>query len=183
MSGFLVSIILSLVFFVSKLVFNIYNLFNKKQVYDNRISKYASDLSFIFYLLTLIALVLSLRLAGDYGNGEVNLTIIVVAIVAVLYVVENVKKYAKNRDYLVLESNFYDFKTLVKKQEFKDILLQSGTDFYLVRKENLDVFKGLLNNEESVKKSAKKITIEIVKAVLPIILCVVILVIGIVREA
>lgn len=181
MSGFLISIIFSLVFFVGKLAFNTYNLFNKKQIYNNTVSKFISDLSFVFYLLVLIALVLSLRMAGDYGDGEVNLTLIVVAVVAALYIVENAGKYAKNRDYLVVESNFYNFKSLIKKEEFKDVLLPLGIGFYFVRKENFNLLKAKLDDEQMSKRSVKSIAINALKDTLPILLCVIILVVGLVR--
>lgn len=182
MAMFLILIIFSMIFFIARLGFKVFNLFNKETLYKNNILKVASDISFLVYLLVLIALLLALCLAGDYGNAERDLTLIVVGIVAALYIANTAIKYSKNRDYFIVESNLYDFKGLLKVDEFKDILLPCDIGFYKVRKDNFDTLLGLLQEENKKLKQPKAIALGILKDILPILLCIAVLVLGIVRR-
>ncbi|MDE6967811.1 MAG: hypothetical protein K2P12_04050 [Clostridia bacterium] len=184
MKGILIFlVVVSLLFFITKLVLTIVSRLKKDNYYSDKWLKLINDYGLIAYIVLLYALSISLYLANDYSMAEVNFTLIVLAIATVLLVGEKIYQSLKIKNNNFIQSNIYDLNELVKNEEFKGVITKNGNDFTLEDKEKFENLISDMPVADSKKLLKKRMLNTGVINGLSIILSITILVVGLVRGA
>lgn len=181
---FIFLVILSMLFFIVKAVLSIWQRMRKDVYYDNSLVKYLNDYTLAGYIVLVYAFCISLYLAADYTIAECNFTLIILSIATALFVGEKVYFSVKNRGYLYIESNLYDFGKLCEMDEFNGVLKRENkVDFLLLDKENFEQNIALQERSDANQLFKSRVIKICLSCLLGVALCIVILVVGLVRGA
>lgn len=174
--------IISMLFFIAKMIVVILFRIKQDNYYNNSIIKYLNDYTIIAYIILLYAFSISLYLASDYTIAESNFTLIILVIVTALFVGEKVYFSVKNRGYLYIESNIYDLDSISKKENFEGVIIKTDKTYFILK--DKEKFESMLELEEKCDSKAllkkRLIPVCLING-LSIVLSIVILVLGLVR--
>lgn len=179
---FIILVILSMIFFIVKGVLSVWQSTKKDIYYNNKLIKYLNDYTLVGYIVLVYAFSISLYLADDYTIAECNFTLIILSIATALFVGEKIYFSVKNRDYLYVESNLYDLKSISEMDEFNGVLKKENkTNFLLLDKDKFEENIVLQEKADSAKMFKSRVIKFSISSVLSVLLCIAILVVGLLR--
>ena len=118
----------------------------------------------------------------DYTIAECNFTLIILSIATALFVGEKVYFSVKNRGYLYVESNLYDFNSISELAEFNGVLQkETKSNFLLLDKDKFDENIAVQEKADSAKLFKSRVIKISISCALGVLLCIAILVVGLVR--
>lgn len=183
--SFFILIVICLIFFVLKTVYDFLMSKNNKMFYNNYNSIVLKDASLVVYLIAVFCFCQTLNLLGIYGKEEVFLTLIVLAIIALLCIVEKVLKHAKNREYFFVASNILQLKFVAEHSE-NGCIFENVLDSFAVKKQNIGVLENLNfdENEKGFFKNKQNFFASktFVFDLLSLLFCLAILIVGVVSR-
>ena len=179
---FIILVVLSMIFFIVKAVLSMWQRTKKDVYYNNKLIKYLNDYTLIGYIVLVYAFSISLYLADDYTIAECNFTLIILSIATALFVGEKVYFSVKNRGYLYVESNLYDFNSISELAEFNGVLQkETKSNFLLLDKDKFDENIALQEKADYAKLFKSRVIKISSSCALGVLLCIAILVVGLVR--
>ncbi len=182
---FIASMSIVLVFSLARLAVGVYFHAMKVVYYKSIVVDILDYVCIVMYIIMAIMLAVSLEIAGVYGKGEVNLTVISLAVVGGMFTLERAYKMYMNRNMLGVRSAAFDLKAMSKRAEFESLLNVSMNEI-TIDKSKFDEFDLLISGDcysEYSLNVTKTWINKVAVLLIPVVIAIAILTAGVVLAA